>query len=99
MDKFQNIKAIEPSTYPFASPTILINNKDGTMRLCIDFQKLNSVTTNNAHSFPHIDDILDTLSGSKFFTTLDLAIGDHQVEVLPKDREKTAFSIPFKLFQ
>ena len=99
VDKLQKIKAIEPSTSPFASPTILVKNKDGTMRLCIDYRKLNSVTTKDAHPLPRIEDIFDTISGSKFFTTHNLAMGCHQVEVLPKDREKTAFSTPFGLFQ
>ena len=69
------------------------------MRLCIDYRKLNSLTKNNAHPLPRIEDIFDTLSGSKFFTTLDLAMRYHQVEVVPEDREKTAFSTPFGLFQ
>ena len=69
------------------------------MQLCIDYRKLNSVIKNDAHPLPLIEDIFDTLSRSKFFTTLDLAMGYHQVEVLPEDREKTAFSIPFGLFK
>ena len=91
--------AIEPSFSPFASPTILVKKKDGTMRLCIDYRKLNSITKKDAHPLPRIEDIFDTLSGSKFFSTLDLAMGYHQVEVYPDDREKTAFSTPFGLFQ
>ena len=69
------------------------------MRLCIDYRKLNSVTKKDAHPLPRIKDIVDTLSGSKFCSTLDLAMRYHQVEVLPEDREKTAFSTPFGLFQ
>ena len=99
VDKLQRIKAIKPSTSPFASPTILVKKKDSTMRLCIDYRKLNSVTKKDAHFLPRIEDIFDTLSGSKFFTTLDLAMEYHQVEVLPENREKTAFNTPFGLFQ
>ena len=91
--------AIEPSTSPFLSPTILVKTKDGTMRLCIDYRKLNSFTKKDAHPLPRIEDIFDTLSGSKFFTTLDLAMGYHQVEVRFEDREKTAFNTPYGLFQ
>ena len=89
VDKLQKINAIEPSTSPFASPTILVKNKDGTMRFCIDYRQINSVTKTDAHPLPRIEDIFDTLSGSKFFSTLDLAMGYHQVEVLPEDKEKT----------
>ena len=69
------------------------------MRFCIDYRKLNSVTTNDAHPLPRIKDIFDTLSGSKFFKTLDLAMKYHQVEVLFEDRKKTTYSTPFGLFQ
>ena len=47
------------------------------MRLCIDYRKLNSITKKDAHPIPGIEDIFDTLSGSKFFTTLDMAMGYH----------------------
>ena len=99
IEKLQQMGAIEPSLSPFASPTILVKKKDGTMRLCIDYRKLNSVTKKDAHPLPRIEDIFDTLAGSKYFSTLDLAMGYHQVEVHPDDSEKTAFSTPFGLFQ
>ena len=69
------------------------------MRLCIDYRELNSITKEDAHPLPRIEDIFDTLCGSRYFTTLDLAMGYHQVEGNPEDREKTAFSTPFGLFQ
>ena len=99
MEKLQKMGGIEPSTSPFSSPTILVKKKDGTMRLCIDDRKLNSFTKKDAHPLPRIEDIFETLSGSKFFTTLDLATGYHQVEVRVEDREKTAFTTPYGLFQ
>ena len=99
IDKLQKAGAVEPSISPFASPVILVRKKDGTMRLCIDYRKLNAITKKDAHPLPRIEDIFDTLSGSKFFSTLDMAMGYHQVEVNPDDREKTAFTTPFGLFQ
>ena len=91
--------AIEPSISPFACPTILVKKKDGTMRLCIDYRKLNSISKNDAHPHPPIEDIFDTLSGSNYFATLDLYMGYKQVDVDPADREKTSFNTPFRLFQ
>ena len=99
IDKLQSARMVEPSSSPFASPTILVKKKDGSWRLCIDYRKLNSVTKKDAHPLPRIEGIFDTLAGSKFFTTLDLAMGYHQVEMHPDDREKTAFSTPFGLLQ
>jgi hypothetical protein len=99
VEKLQRAGAVVPSTSPWASPTILVKKKDGSMRLCIDYRKVNSVSKKDAHPLPRIEDIFDTLSGSQFFSTLDLAMGYHQVEVHPDDREKTAFSTPFGLFE
>ena len=99
VEKLQRMGAIEPSISPFASPTILVKKKDGTIRLCIDYRMLNVITKKDAHPLPRIEDVFDTLSGSKYFTTLDLAMGYHQEKVYPGDREKTPFSTPFGLFQ
>ena len=68
------------------------------MRLCMDYRKLSSSTKMKAQP-PRSENIFDTLTESKYFTTLDLAMAYHQVEVRPEDREKTAFNIPYGLFQ
>ena len=99
IDKLQKAGAFVPSTSLFANPTMLVKKKDGSMRLCIDYRKLNAVIKKDAHPLPRIEDIFDTLTGSKYFCTLDLAMGYHQVEMHPDNREKTAFSTPFGLFQ
>ena len=61
VEKLHKMGAIEPSISQFASPTILVKTKDGTMRLCIDYRKLNSITKTDAHPLPRIEDIFDTL--------------------------------------
>ena len=97
--KLEKAGAVVPLTTPFASPIILVKKEDGSMRLCIDYWKLNTVTKKDAHPLPRIKDSFDTLIGFKFFCTLDFAIGYHQVEMHSNDREKTAFSTPFGLYQ
>ena len=82
---------IRPSSSPWASPVVLVKMKDGSLRFCVDFQKLNSLTWKDAYALPRIDDTLNSLAGSKWFTTLDLASGYWQVEIRPEDKEKTAF--------
>ena len=90
---------IEPSTSSWASPIVPVKKKDNTIRLCVDYRRLNSVSTMDAYPMPRVDDMIDQIGGAKFISTLDLTKGYWQVPVAEKDREKTAFSTPFGLFQ
>ena len=90
---------IEPSSSPWSSPVVLVKKKDGTIRFCIDYRKVNGVTVKDSYPLPRIDDCLDALSGSQWFCTLDLASGYWQVEMAEKDKEKTAFSTGSGLYQ
>ena len=95
----QTAGVIETSTSPWSSPVVLVKKKDGSMRFCVDYRKLNDVTKKDSYPLPRIDDTLDTLSGAKVFSTLDLQSGYWQVEVQDEDKEKTAFSVGNGLWQ
>lgn len=90
---------ISPSKSPWASPVILAPKKDGNLRFCIDYRKLNSMTIRDAYPIPRIDDTLDSLQEAKFVSTLDLRSGYWQVEMDPEAREKTAFVTHKGLFE
>ena len=60
---------IRPSTSPWSSPIVLVSKPDGSVRVCVDYRKVNSVTKKDAYPLPLIDDTLHALGGAKYFTT------------------------------
>jgi hypothetical protein len=90
---------IKPSSSPWSSPVVLVKKKNGDIRFCVDYRKLNSLTTKDSYPLPNIYDALGALGGCRYFCTMDLAAGFWQVPMSPKDRCKTAFSTRDGLYE
>lgn len=87
----QNI--ISKSHSPWCSNVVLARKKDKSLRLCIDYRQLNNRTIKDAYALPRLEETLDCLAGSKYFTVLDMRSGYHQVEVADEHKCRTAFSV------
>ena len=74
-----DLGVIEPSISPYSSPIVLVPKKDGSVRFCIDFRKLNKVTEFDAEPMPNMEEIINRMSGHKYFTKMDLSKGYWQV--------------------
>ena len=75
LDDMLRKEIVTPSQSPWASPVVLVRKKDGSTRFCVDYRKVNAVTWKDAYPLPRIDTTLDTLAGSKWFSTLNLLSG------------------------
>lgn len=90
---------IQPSSSPYGAPILFVKKKDGKLRLCVDYRALNKITVKNKCPLPRIDELLDRLQGAKYFTSLDLKSGYHQIRVAPEDISKTAFRTRYGHFE
>ncbi|GBG91459.1 hypothetical protein CBR_g52414 [Chara braunii] len=90
---------IRPSSSPYGAPVLFVRKKNKDLRLCIDYRKLNAQTVKNAGPLPRIDNLLERLVGTKYFSKLDLKSGYHQISMQPNDRYKTAFKTRYGHFE
>ncbi|XP_062839805.1 uncharacterized protein LOC103279995 [Anolis carolinensis] len=82
---------IVPSSSPWASPVVLVQKPDKTIRFCVDYRLLNKVTQTDTYPMPRLDDLLERIGNSKFISSIDLTKGFWQVPMAPQDQQKTAF--------
>jgi hypothetical protein len=92
---------IRPSNSPWASPVVLVPKADGSLRLCVDYRKLNALATDKepAYPLPRIDEVLDHLGKAKYFSTCDIQSGYWHVPMAPDSAAKTAFVTQQGLFE
>jgi hypothetical protein len=80
---------IKPSKSPYGVLVFFVRKKDGTLRMCMDYEALNKVIVKNRYPLPRIDDLFDQLLGVKMFNEIDLCLGYYQFRIAKRDQEKT----------
>ncbi|KYO29886.1 hypothetical protein Y1Q_0018548 [Alligator mississippiensis] len=97
--EMEELGVIRPSTSPSASPVVLVRKQDGIIRFCVDYRKLNAITTPDAYPMPRMDTLLGRLGPAKVTSTLDLSKGFWQMALDPDAIAKSAFTTPTGLYE
>ena len=92
--KLEERGLIEKSSSPWSSQVVMVEKKDGSWRMCVDYRKLNEKTIKDAYPLTRIGENLDTLDGADWYTSLDLDMAYHQMPMTDEDKEKTVFATP-----
>ncbi|MCO5569414.1 hypothetical protein L7F22_023126 [Adiantum nelumboides] len=90
---------VRPSSSPFCSPLLLVQQNDGTYRMCVDYRELNRITIKNRFPVPRVEDLFDELQGSTYFSRIVLKSGYHQIRIVDEDIVKTACCTTFGLYE
>ncbi|XP_059582206.1 uncharacterized protein LOC132243291 [Alligator mississippiensis] len=90
---------VRPSRSPWRSPLVPIRKPDGSLRLCVDYRRLNALATFDAFPMPQVDKLIERIGEAQYISTLDLAKGYWQIPVALADRPKTAFGMPWGLYE
>jgi hypothetical protein len=90
---------IQPSSSPFGAPVLFVKKKDGGLRMVIDYRATNAKTIRNQYPLPRIDDLVDQLLGSSYWSALDLTSGYHQLRLVESDVPRTSFKMPYGLYE
>lgn len=98
LDEMLKLGVIEPSDSEWNNPIVLVPKKDGSIRFCLDFRKLNAVSKFDPYPMPRVDELIERLSKAQYLTTLDLCKGYWQIPLSEQSKKLTAFNTPFGHF-
>ncbi|GJY90653.1 putative nucleotidyltransferase, ribonuclease H [Tanacetum coccineum] len=99
LKELQDKGFIRPSSSPWGAPVLFVKKKDGSFRMCINYKEFNKLSVKNHYPLPRIDDLVDQLQGSQFFSKIDLRSGYHQLRVHEDNIPKTAFRTRYGHFK
>ncbi|MCP3663901.1 MAG: hypothetical protein GY696_15645, partial [Gammaproteobacteria bacterium] len=94
IQRMEKAGIVRPSTSSWSSPIVPVTKKDGSIRICINYQALNLKTVHNVYPLPNISEIFDCIGGCQWISVGDVIHGFHNCKVAPQDRDKTAFTVP-----
>ena len=98
LEEMEAQSIIKPATSEWAAPIVIVGKSVGTIRLCVDYRQLNTISRVDDYAMPWIKDLIDQLGQAEYISTLDLMKGYWQVPVAARDQPKTAFTAVFGLY-
>jgi hypothetical protein len=90
---------IHPCSSAWGCPALFVKKKDQSLRLCVDYRPLNTITIKNRYPLPCINILFDQLADAKVFLKFDVRSGYHQIKIRPEDVPKTAFFTRYGLYE
>lgn len=90
---------IVPSCSPLRSPMVKVSKTDESLQICIDFRKANKIVRFDAFPVPQVEELLERIGQARYVSTIDLFKGYWQMPMAGKDQQKTAFGMPWGLFE
>jgi hypothetical protein len=99
LTELQEVGYIRPNSSPCGTPVLIVQKKEGSQGMCMDYRSLNDVTVKNKCPLPRIEDLFNRMRGARVFSKIDLRSGYHQMKIRPSDIPKTAFSTRYGLYE
>lgn len=99
IDQWIQDNIVQPSISEYASPIVLVKKKDGSVRVCVDYRKINRKIVKNRYPLPLIEDQIDALQQARIFSTIDLENGFFHVPIEEASRKYTAFIVPDGIYE
>lgn len=99
LDDLLQSDIIRPNKSPYASPIVLVRKKNGELRLCVDYREINKITEKDNFPAPIVDNYIDQLKDTRYFTSLDMKSGFYHIKMAEDSIKYTSFVTPLGQFE